>query len=115
MPSSSSSRRRRLSRGDRLGRNPPTATEPDAAEENKEGETRDWAELPLDAISSILHKLDYDDILMGAGQVCRSWRSSARDEPELWRRIDMLGHAELFNELNLHGMAQEAVRRSAGR
>ncbi|KAM0883108.1 hypothetical protein ACQ4PT_031850 [Festuca glaucescens] len=110
MPSSSSSRRRRGSRGGRRGHNPPMPPPP--AEEE---ETRDWAELPLDAISAILHKLDHVDILMGAGQVCRSWRSSARDEPELWRRIDMLGHAELFNELNLHGMAQEAVRRSAGR
>jgi hypothetical protein len=69
----------------------------------------------LDAISSILHKLDHVDILTGAGQVCRSWRGAARDEPALWRRIDMLGHAELFNELNLHGMARAAVRRSAGR
>lgn len=69
----------------------------------------------MDAISAILHKLDHVDILMGPGQVCRSWRGAARDEPALWRRIDMLGHAELFNELNLHGMARAAVRRSAGR
>ena len=69
----------------------------------------------MDAISAVLHKLGHVDILMGAGQVCRSWRAAARDEPELWRRIDMLGHADLSNELNLHGMAREAVRRSAGR
>uniref|UniRef100_A0ACD5WIZ1 Uncharacterized protein n=1 Tax=Avena sativa TaxID=4498 RepID=A0ACD5WIZ1_AVESA len=110
MSSSSSSRRRRVGRGGRLGRNPLAVTEPSAAEE-----TRAWAELPLDAILSVLDYLDHVDILMGPGQVCRSWRSAARDEPDLWRRIDMLGHAELLNELNLHGMAQEAVRRSAGR
>ncbi|VAH83114.1 hypothetical protein VPH35_054543 [Triticum aestivum] len=80
-----------------------------------EAETRNWAELPLDAISSILHKLDHVDILMGPGQACRSWRAAARDEPELWRRINMLGHADLSRRLNLHGMAQAAVRRSAGR
>ncbi|EMS49590.1 U-box domain-containing protein 4 [Triticum urartu] len=80
-----------------------------------EEEMRNWAELPPDAISTILQKLDHVDILMGAGQVCRSWRGAARDEPELWRRIDMLGHADLSPELNLHGMAQAAVRRSAGR
>ncbi|KAF7025181.1 hypothetical protein CFC21_037407 [Triticum aestivum] len=80
-----------------------------------EAETRNWAELPLDAISSILHKLGHVDILMGPGQACRSWRGAARDEPELWRRINMLGHADLSRQLNLHGMAQAAVRRSAGR
>ncbi|KAF7032144.1 hypothetical protein CFC21_043353 [Triticum aestivum] len=105
MPSSSSSRRRR---DGRRGRHPPTAPVP--AEE-----TRNWAELPLDAISAILHKLDHVDILMGPSQVCRSWRGAARDEPELWRRINMLGHADLEHELNFPGMAQAAVRRSAGR
>uniref|UniRef100_A0A0E0EIV4 F-box domain-containing protein n=1 Tax=Oryza meridionalis TaxID=40149 RepID=A0A0E0EIV4_9ORYZ len=70
--------------------------------------------LPLDAILAIFHKLDHIEILMGAGQVCRSWRRAARDEPQLWRRIDMRGHADLSFELNLFGMAQAAVRRSAG-
>uniref|UniRef100_A0A0D3GX65 F-box domain-containing protein n=1 Tax=Oryza barthii TaxID=65489 RepID=A0A0D3GX65_9ORYZ len=81
----------------------------------KEGDARDWAGgLPLDAILAIFHKLDHIEILMGAGQVCRSWRRAARDEPQLWRRIDMRGHADLSFELNLFGMAQAAVRRSAG-
>ena len=79
-----------------------------------EAETRNWAELPPDAISTILQKLDHVDILMGAGQVCRSWRGAARDEPELWRRINMLGYADLEHELNFPGMAQAAVRRSKG-
>ncbi|XBI30903.1 hypothetical protein VPH35_054547 [Triticum aestivum] len=77
-----------------------------------EAETRNWAELPLETISSILHKLDHIDILMGPGQACRSWRTAARDEPELWRCINMLGHADLSRNINLHGMAQAAVRRS---
>jgi hypothetical protein len=51
---------------------------------------------------------------MGAGQACRSWRRAARDDPSLWRRIDMCGHADLFNEVNLHGMAQAAVHRAKG-
>ncbi|KQJ95446.1 F-box protein SKIP19 [Brachypodium distachyon] len=99
MPLTASSRRRRGRRGGRRSR--------------KKG--RNWADLPLDAIFAILDKLDHVDILMGPGQVCRSWRRAARDEPELWRRIDMRDHADLFNQLNLHGMAQAAVRRSKGR
>uniref|UniRef100_A0ACD5UHE6 Uncharacterized protein n=1 Tax=Avena sativa TaxID=4498 RepID=A0ACD5UHE6_AVESA len=49
---------------------------------------RDWAELPLDAISYLLHKLDQVELLTGGvAAVCRSWRHAARDEPELWRCI----------------------------
>ena len=108
MSSSSSSRRRRGSRGGRRGRNPPT---PVVAEE----EARDWAALPLDAISCILRKLDHVEILMGPGQVCRSWRHAARDEPALWRRIDMRGHADLDRSpVNLYKMAQIAIRRAQG-
>uniref|UniRef100_A0ACD5Y485 Uncharacterized protein n=1 Tax=Avena sativa TaxID=4498 RepID=A0ACD5Y485_AVESA len=51
---------------------------------------RDWAELPADAISCILHKLDLRELLVGGvAEVCRSWRRAAREEPELWRHIDV--------------------------
>lgn len=75
---------------------------------------RDWAALPLDAISAILRKLDHIEILMGPGKVCRSWRRAARDEPALWRRIDMRGHPDLDRRVNLYGMAQVAIRRAKG-
>ncbi|XP_047058013.1 putative F-box/LRR-repeat protein 23 [Lolium rigidum] len=73
-----------------------------------------WADMPLDWILAVFHKLDHIDILMGADQVCRSWRRAARDEPELWRRIVMRGNADLSFRLNRQGMACAAVRRSAG-
>ncbi|KAF8775034.1 hypothetical protein HU200_005084 [Digitaria exilis] len=73
---------------------------------------RDWAALPREVLAAVLRKLDHIEILMGPGQACRSWRCAARDDPALWRRIDMRGHADLFYQLNLHGMAQAAVRRA---
>ncbi|KAL6658888.1 hypothetical protein ACP70R_002928 [Stipagrostis hirtigluma subsp. patula] len=83
-------------------------------EEEAEEEARDWAALPLGAISTVLRKLDHVEILMGPGQVCRSWRCAARDIPALWRRIDMRGHADLERRLDLYGMAQVAIRRASG-
>lgn len=71
---------------------------------------RDWAELPRDALLVVLHKLDQLEILVGAGQVCRPWRRAAREEPELWRRIDMRSS----RRVDLRGMVRDAVRCSAG-
>ncbi|KAM0921724.1 hypothetical protein ACQ4PT_006667 [Festuca glaucescens] len=51
---------------------------------------RDWAELPADAISCVLHKLRLPELLLGGvAEVCRSWRRAAREEPELWRYINV--------------------------
>nr|BAD03407.1 hypothetical protein [Oryza sativa Japonica Group]BAD03682.1 hypothetical protein [Oryza sativa Japonica Group] len=57
---------------------------------------------------------DHAEILAGAGQVCRSWRRAARDEPDLWRRIDMRGRGHGHAGAGLRGMAQAAVSRSKG-
>ncbi|XP_047073592.1 putative F-box/LRR-repeat protein 23 [Lolium rigidum] len=70
--------------------------------------------MPLDSILAVFQKLEHIDILMGADQVCRSWRRAARDEPVLWRRIVMRGNAELAFRLNRQGMACAAVQRSQG-
>ncbi|CAL5007852.1 unnamed protein product [Urochloa decumbens] len=75
---------------------------------------RDWVALPPGMLSAILGKLENIEILRGAGRVCRSWHRAAWDYPELWRRINMLFHAELFFECGLHTLARTAVRRSAG-
>ncbi|KAL6638832.1 hypothetical protein ACP70R_023468 [Stipagrostis hirtigluma subsp. patula] len=78
--------------------------------------SRDWAELPPELISSILHRLDPVQIMLAADKVCRSWRRAARDEPELWRRVDTRGHTELAyrNLVDLRKMAVDAVSRSRG-
>ncbi|CAN6210176.1 unnamed protein product [Urochloa humidicola] len=76
----------------------------------------DWAGLPPDLVSSILHRSDPVQIMLGADKVCRSWRRAARDEPELWRRIDMRGYEELAHRslADLDQMAVDAVLRSQG-
>jgi|UniRef100_A0A0E0EIV6 hypothetical protein len=51
-------------------------------------ETRDWSELPLDALSVVFANLHAVDLLMGAGRLCSSWLHAAK-LPHLWRCIDM--------------------------
>ncbi|CAN6172033.1 unnamed protein product [Urochloa humidicola] len=77
----------------------------------------DWAEgLPLDVLLCIFHRLDHVQIMMGADKVCCAWRRAAREEPELYRRIDMRGHSDLACRglADLDKMAAVAVRRSRG-
>ncbi|KAL6596938.1 hypothetical protein ACP70R_047072 [Stipagrostis hirtigluma subsp. patula] len=78
--------------------------------------SRDWAELPPELVSSVFHRLDPVQIMLAADKVCRSWRRAARDEPELWRRVDMRGHRALaFRGLvDLDKVAVDAVMRSRG-
>ncbi|TKW08502.1 hypothetical protein SEVIR_6G032100v4 [Setaria viridis] len=90
---------------------PPDPTPPEPQTPTPRG----WAALPRDALVAVLRKLDHVEILMGAGRVCRSWRRAARDDPALWRRIDMRGHADLHRRVDLCGMARAAIRRAKGR
>ncbi|RCV29696.1 hypothetical protein SEVIR_6G030300v4 [Setaria viridis] len=71
-------------------------------------EERDWAELPRDAVATVLGKLPVDGVLAGPAQVCRSWRHAAAEEPALWRRVEARFGAGL-------AAARLAVWRSAGR
>ncbi|KAM0824536.1 hypothetical protein ACQ4PT_070139 [Festuca glaucescens] len=84
----------------------------------RSGEVRpsaDWAGLPIDALLSVLHKLEPIELMVGsAGRVCRSWRRAVRDEPELWRRIDMRVRKDHRYRTD-EGTAREAVRRASGR
>ncbi|XP_062196260.1 putative F-box/LRR-repeat protein 23 [Phragmites australis] len=112
--SSSSPRHRQPRLVDGQPLRPPPMEGTEGTQEEEET-SRKWAELPLDALLAVLHRLDHADVLMGAGQVCRPWRCAARDEPELWRRVDMRPRAELASRVDLKDVARTAVRCSAGR
>jgi hypothetical protein len=79
---------------------------------------RDWAELPADAILCVLHKLSLVELLLGGvAGVCRSWRRAAREEPELWRHIDVsyLPDVPPFTcRAKLENIMRTALRLSAG-
>jgi hypothetical protein len=81
---------------------------------------RDWAELPGDAIWSILGKLGHGELLLGgAAATCRSWRQAARDDPSLWRRIDMrdlpIGYWPYGGRpFNFYDIVRAAISLSAG-
>ncbi|TVT99942.1 hypothetical protein EJB05_54657 [Eragrostis curvula] len=84
------------------------------AEAEGEGETRDWSEMPSDALAAVLAKLDATELLTGAGLVCRAWRRLAATDPTLWRRVDMSHQGDLLETEEAEDMARAAVDRAAG-
>ncbi|ESQ38046.1 hypothetical protein EUTSA_v10028911mg [Eutrema salsugineum] len=81
----------------------------------KEAECRNWAEVPPELTSSILHRLGAIEILENAQKVCRSWRRICKD-PSMWRKIDMRNDLDVFGNLKpgLEKMCRHAVDRSQG-
>ncbi|CAN6166179.1 unnamed protein product [Urochloa humidicola] len=80
-------------------------------------EIRDWAELPLDLICYVFHQLGPVELLIGgAAGVCRSWRRAARDEPELWRHLDMRGYTARCrrSHVPIGALVRAAVHHGAG-
>ncbi|KAM0906409.1 hypothetical protein ACQ4PT_016773 [Festuca glaucescens] len=79
---------------------------------------RDWTELHPDLISCFMKRLDQVELLIGGvATVCRSWRR-AREEPDLWRRIDLRGGMNFVPpfgaQVSLPSMVRAALRHSAG-
>ncbi|CAN6853365.1 unnamed protein product [Brassica oleracea] len=77
----------------------------------KDGECRNWAELPSDLTSWILSKLSAVDILQNAQKVCTKWHRVCKD-PAMWRKIDMRNSGDL--RYNLVMMCHHAVDSSQG-
>ncbi|KAJ0236024.1 F-box domain-containing protein [Hirschfeldia incana] len=73
-----------------------------------------WAELPPELTSSILHRLGGIEILENAQRVCRSWRRVCKD-PSMWRKIDMSNPRHTGGSYrSLEKMCRDAVERSQG-
>ncbi|KAK1632341.1 hypothetical protein QYE76_006656 [Lolium multiflorum] len=82
--------------------------------EEEEPESRDWAEMPSDALSAVLGKLDVAELLTRAVLVCRAWRRLVDNDTTLWRRVDMTHHGDLLETEEAEAMARAAVDRAAG-
>ncbi|KAJ4792202.1 RNI-like superfamily protein [Rhynchospora pubera] len=76
---------------------------------------RDWAELQRDVLMLIFLKLGVMEVLRAAGSVCRSWRKVAKEEPELWRKIDVTNHSYGSDCYVLKDPTKLAIDRSSGR
>ncbi|KAL1188343.1 F-box protein SKIP19 [Cardamine amara subsp. amara] len=77
----------------------------------KDGKYRNWAELPPELISSILHRLGAIEILENAQKVCISWRRVCK-EPSMWRKIEMVNLP--ICDYDYVSMCRHAVDRSQG-
>lgn len=98
--------------------------QPDAPPASVPSDSRDWSELPLDALTLVFARLGAVDVLMGAGLVCHSWLEAAK-APELWRKVEMdfpwwgAGDFDFDYPWNtikdMRAMAKVAVDRSNGK
>ncbi|CAH8383948.1 unnamed protein product [Eruca vesicaria subsp. sativa] len=84
---------------------PPTAMK-------EEGDYANWAELPPELTSSILHRLGAIEIVENAQKVCRTWRRVCKD-PSMWRKIVMQNLGE-FGDTYYEKLCRYAVDCSQG-
>ncbi|CAG7881694.1 unnamed protein product [Brassica rapa] len=95
----------------RLSLSSPSPSSASLTPEMKDGEYRNWSELPSELTSSILQRLGPIEVLEKAQKVCMSWRSVSKD-PAMWRKIVMHNVEDL--RYNLDIMCRHAVDRSQG-
>ncbi|KAJ3693581.1 hypothetical protein LUZ60_009061 [Juncus effusus] len=91
--------------------NPNTEDQPQMEQEK---EQRNWAEVNGDILMEIFRMIGMLDVFKGAGSVCRAWRRVAKDEPDLWRRIDLTSNNNYAANV-LINPTKLAIDRSRGR
>ncbi|KAJ3693604.1 hypothetical protein LUZ60_009084 [Juncus effusus] len=82
---------------------------------DQEEEQRNWEELNGDILLVIFRMVGIIDVLKSVRFVCRAWRKAARDEPELWIRIDMTNNYYSYEPFMLMHLTKLAIDRSRGR
>ncbi|KAJ3698588.1 hypothetical protein LUZ61_002293 [Rhynchospora tenuis] len=75
---------------------------------------RKWSKLPSDILLMIFEKMGPIEVLTKAIRLCRDWLEVARNEPLLWRKVDMTCHGKKFGPNYLQDIACIAVNWSAG-
>lgn len=82
---------------------------------------RNWADIPIDILSVIFHKLGVAEVLLSAQAVCRSWRQMALNPVcQVWRCIDTRYLRQQrniflrFPKLHEVKLNQLAIKRSGG-
>lgn len=88
--------------------------EGEGGEETTPACDRNWADLQRDVLAVIFLKIGSMEVLGAAGSVCRSWRRVAKEEPGLWRRIDMTNHGYGCDAFSLMYPTRLAIDRSGG-
>ncbi|CAA7047000.1 unnamed protein product [Microthlaspi erraticum] len=79
----------------------------------KDGELKNWLELPPELTSSILLRLGATEILDNTQRVCKSWLRLCKD-PSMWRKIDMLDLDDYDSKDCKASMCRRAIDLSQG-
>ncbi|KAJ3671826.1 hypothetical protein LUZ60_007905 [Juncus effusus] len=61
----------------------------DSPQTEREEDLRDWAGLNEDLLSEIFRRMGTIAGACRSGSVCQAWRKTAKNDDQLWRRIDM--------------------------
>jgi F-box-like len=70
-------------------------------------------ELQRDVLIVIFLKVRLMEAIRAAGSVCQSWQRVAKEEPDLWRRIDMRNHGYGCDAFLLRDPTLLAIDRSS--
>ncbi|KAJ9566013.1 hypothetical protein OSB04_001979 [Centaurea solstitialis] len=79
-------------------------------------ETRNWLEMPDEIMGGmILQRLDALEILTNTQKVCMNWRRICKDDPQMWKKIEICHRFDSFyTDDYIKNLSKQAVHRSHG-